>query len=50
MSIFALIVFAVAAAIAIVENRRAWWIPALIILGVVLALVLTHGTQVTLGR
>jgi hypothetical protein len=48
MSIFALLALIAAFILAIVESRRAWWVPALIVLGVVLALWLTSGTQVSI--
>lgn len=47
MSVFAFIVLVIAFVLAIVENRRAWWVPALIVLGIILALVVTHGTMIS---
>jgi hypothetical protein len=47
MSIFALLLFIAAAVLAIVESRRAWWVPVLIIAGIAIALIVTTGTQVT---
>lgn len=47
MSIFALLFLVAAFILAVVTNPHVWWIPALIAIGIVLALVVTHGTMVT---
>jgi hypothetical protein len=47
VNIFAFMIFCAAAILAVVESRRAWWVPALIVTGLVVAFVVTHGTQVT---
>lgn len=47
MSIFALLILVAAFIIAVLE-KRSWWVPALIIAGIAVAFVITHGTQVHL--
>ncbi len=47
MSIFALLFFVAAGIVALVEAPRRWVVPALIVTGIVLALVVTTGTQVS---
>lgn len=46
MNLLALLVLIAAFILAIVESRRAWWVPALIALGIFLALWLTTGTHI----
>lgn len=47
MSIFALLFLLAALILAIVSNARAWWVYVCILIGTILALVVTHGTMVT---